>query len=174
MIESLIILVGARRLRNSLTTNYYYRAIPTANLATIFPRRNFGVGSAKGRTEVGTDISQKQTRGTGRETARTLIMEQDFASRRSRVRSRKVFRSFRPLLSHTRVGRSLVVDAPPSSLFHHRVLIIQEIYRRTEGRKRERRVKKGVREKQVPAWYCIPRFLRLLLFFCSFFSSCIN
>lgn len=32
-----------------------------ANSTTIFPRRNFGVGSAKGRTEVGTDISQKQT-----------------------------------------------------------------------------------------------------------------
>lgn len=66
-----------------------------------------------------------KTNGWG--AARSPIMEQGFASRRSRVRSRK-FSGLFALFFHTR-ARSLVVDSPPSPRFRHRALIIQEIYR---------------------------------------------
>lgn len=72
-------------------------------------------------------ISQKQTRKGG--TYRSPIMEQDFASREEEVvfDLEKFSRTFRPLLSHTYWLLAHGKASPPFSLFHHRVLIIQEI-----------------------------------------------
>lgn len=62
----------------------------------FFSQQNFGIGSARRGTQDG-----YIAKINGKKGARSPIMEQGFASRRSRVRSRKVFRTFRPLLSHT-------------------------------------------------------------------------
>lgn len=98
------------RLNGSLTqhTNWLRNGVPRLtitdfliNSAATFFSAKIGGGGRKceeGKTELKTDISQKQTGGGS---VRSLIMEQGFASRRSRVRSRKVFRTFRLLLSHT-------------------------------------------------------------------------
>lgn len=77
-------------------------------------------------------------------------MEQGFTSRRSRVRSRKVFRTSRLPLSHTRRVYSWWTRClfRPSA---HDVLIIQEIYR-------------GTRHKDACISHCILVFRRHIVF----------
>lgn len=94
------------------------------NLRTIFYfRQNFGVRSANRRENERGTRDGYIAKTNGRE-ARSPIMEQGFASRRSRVRSRKVFKTSRLLLSHTlplfaRSGLA-VFTLPPPRLYNSR------------------------------------------------------